>query len=148
MTSERGGASFSLDRGTPFGARVARHLTEDLVVWLTTVGPAGQPEPSPVWFLWDGAASVLMYSRPSPRVRNIAANPRVALNFPGDGAGGDIVVLSGVASADDGAGPADAVPEYLAKYRSSIGGIGLTPREFSGEYRQPIRIRLTGLRGH
>ena len=60
---------------------------------MTTVTPSGQPSPSPVWFLWDGAETVLMYSRESPRLRHLAANPRVALNFAGDGRGGDIVVL-------------------------------------------------------
>jgi hypothetical protein len=49
----------------------------------------------PVWFVWDGADSVTMYSQLGARVRNIEANPRVTLNFGGDGRGGDIVVLSG-----------------------------------------------------
>jgi hypothetical protein len=34
-----------IDEGTEFGARVARHLREDPVVWLTTVTPAGAPLP-------------------------------------------------------------------------------------------------------
>ena len=89
-----------IDQSTEFGARVARHLREDVVVWLTTVTPAGAPLPSPVWFLWDGAESVVMYSMPSARIRNVEANPRVALNFAGDGRGGDIVVLSGKATVD------------------------------------------------
>ena len=53
-----------IDQGTEFGARVARHLREEIVVWMTTVTPAGSPLPSPVWFLWDGAESVVMYSMP------------------------------------------------------------------------------------
>ena len=43
-----------IDEGTEFGARVARHLREDVVVWLTTVTPSGAPLPAPVWFIWDG----------------------------------------------------------------------------------------------
>ena len=140
--------TFSIDEGTPFGARVARHLREDPVVWMTTVTPSGQPSPSPVWFLWDGAGSVLMYSRDSPRLRHIAANPRVALNFAGDGAGGDIVVLSGTAAEEQDAVPAQSQQEYLAKYGARIQRMGRTPAEFSAEYRVPLRIRLTGVRGH
>ena len=84
-----------IDESTEFGARVARHLRDEIVVWMTTVTPVGSPLPMPVWFIWDGAGSVLMYSQPGARVRNVEANPRVTLNFSGDGRGGDIVVLSG-----------------------------------------------------
>jgi hypothetical protein len=40
-----------IDEGTEFGARAARHLRDDRIVWLTTVIPAGVPLPSPMWFL-------------------------------------------------------------------------------------------------
>ena len=43
-----------IDEGTRFGARAARHLREETVVWMTTVTPAGSPIPRPVWFIWDG----------------------------------------------------------------------------------------------
>jgi general stress protein 26 len=51
-----------------------------------------------------------MYRQPGARVRNIAANPKITLNFDGDGHGGDIVVLSGTAQVDPDAPAADAVP--------------------------------------
>ena len=82
-----------IDQSTEFGTRAARHLREDIVVWLTTVTPSGSPLPMPVWFVWDGNESVVMYSMAGARIRNIEANPRVSLNFGGDGGGGDIVVL-------------------------------------------------------
>jgi hypothetical protein len=50
------------DEGTEFGARVARRLREEQVVWLTTVTPAGAPLPRPVGFLWDGGDVVSVYS--------------------------------------------------------------------------------------
>ena len=97
-----------IDESTDFGARVARHLREDRVVWLTTVTPGGAPVPSPVWFLWDGEETVRVFSLPATaRMRNLRANPRVSLNFAGDGSGGDIVVLSGRATVDEGGEPAD-----------------------------------------
>ena len=91
-----------IDDTSAFGARAARRLREEIVVWLTTVSPAGSPVPRPVWFVWDDAETVVMYSRPSPRIRNLEANPRVTLNFDGDGRGGDIVVLSGRAAIGSG----------------------------------------------
>jgi PPOX class probable F420-dependent enzyme len=137
-----------IDEGTEFGARAARHLREEIVVWMTTVTPAGSPIPRPVWFIWDGADSVLMYSQPRTRIRNIEANPRVTLNFAGDGGGGDVVVLSGRASVDRELPTADGHPEYLAKYGEHIARIGMTPETFTREYSVPVRIRLTNLQGH
>jgi PPOX class probable F420-dependent enzyme len=136
-----------IDQSTEFGARVARHLREEIVVWLTSVTPAGSPLPSPVWFLWDGGESVVMHSMPGARVRNIEANPRVALNFAGDGGGGDIVVLSGTAAIDAGVPPASG-GDYLAKYGEQIARIGMTPETFAERYSVPVRIQLTGVRGH
>jgi hypothetical protein len=42
-----------IDESTQFSARVARHLREATVVWLTTVTPSGAPLPRSVGFLWD-----------------------------------------------------------------------------------------------
>lgn len=137
-----------IDESSEFGARAARHLREEIVVWMTTVTPAGAPLPMPVWFVWDGAESVLMYSQPGARVRNIEANPHVSLNFHGDGRGGDIVVLSGSAEIEDGAPSADRSPDYLAKYDGHIARIGMTPETFAQRYSVPVRVRLSRLRGH
>ena len=40
------------DAGTPFGDRVRERLVDEQVIWLTTVGADGTPQPNPVWFLW------------------------------------------------------------------------------------------------
>jgi PPOX class probable F420-dependent enzyme len=137
-----------IDQSTQFGRRVAEHLREDPVVWLTTVTPRGAPLPSPVWFLWDGADGVLVYSMPSARVRNIEANPRVSLNFAGNGQGGDIVVLSGTASVDPAVPGVADNEAYLARYGERIERMGLSPVGFGERYSVGVRIRLTGVRGH
>ena len=137
-----------IDENTEFGARAARHLRDEIVVWLTTVSPRGAPLPMPVWFVWDGADSVTMYSQPGARTRNIEANQHVTLNFSGDGGGGDIVVLSGDAAIGHDAPPADQDRDYLAKYHEHISRIGLTPETFAKRYSVPVLIRLGRLRGH
>jgi PPOX class probable F420-dependent enzyme len=137
-----------IDEGTEFGARVAAHLRDEVVVWLTTVTPSGAPLPSPVWFLWDGADTVSMYSMPGARVRNLQHNDKVALHFGGDGQGGDIVVLSGTAVIDEHAPSVDGAADYLAKYDEHITRIGLTPPLFAQRYSVAVRIALTGVRGH
>jgi|SRR4051812_37075103 PPOX class probable F420-dependent enzyme len=137
-----------IDESTDFGARVARHLREDRVVWLTSVTPAGAPVPSPVWFWWDGEQTVRMFSLPdTARVRNLEANPRVALNFAGDGSGGDIVVLSGRARVGDGQ-PADQLAPYVEKYGWGFERLRQTPEQFARKYSVPVAIELTRVRGH
>jgi PPOX class probable F420-dependent enzyme len=136
-----------IDEGTELGARAARRLREASVVWLTTVTPSGAPLPRPVGFLWDGGDGVSVYSQPGARVRNIAANPRVALHFDGDGRGGDIVVLSGTAAVDPAAPPADANPAHLAKYAGQIERFGMTPAAYAARFSVALRIRLVRLAG-
>ncbi|MDQ6731286.1 MAG: TIGR03667 family PPOX class F420-dependent oxidoreductase [Actinomycetota bacterium] len=137
-----------IDLNSDFGARAARHLREETVVWFTTVTPKGAPLPSPVWFLCDGKESVLMYSMPSARIANLKSNPRVTLNFGGDGHGGDIVVFSGTATVDQELPRADANDPYLSKYSEGITRLGSAPEAFAKRYSEPVRIRLSGLRGH
>lgn len=137
-----------IDENTEFGARAARRLRDEIAVWLTTVTPVGSPLPRPVWFLWDGAESVLVYSQPGARVRNIEANPRVTLNFDRDGERDDIVVFSGSAEIDAGTPPADQAPEYLSKYDERIARLGMTPATFAERYSVPVRVRFTRLDGH
>ena len=137
-----------IDTTTEIGARVERRLREEPVIWLTTVRDDSLPQPSPVWFLWDGA-SVLIYSRPdTPKLRNIARRPRVALNLDGDGRGGNIIVISGQALIDADALPAHQVPGYAEKYRPGIERIGMTPEQFSQAYSVAVRVTPTAVRGH
>ncbi|HKV67812.1 MAG TPA: TIGR03667 family PPOX class F420-dependent oxidoreductase [Gaiellales bacterium] len=137
--------AFALDPSTTFGARVARRLEADLIGWLVTVNGRGAPQPSPVWFLWDDR-SILLYSQPdTPKLRNIAANPRVALHL-NDVDGEDVVILSGRAAESDDR-PAHELPVYLEKYADLIAGNGWTPESFAADYSVPVRIRPTGLRG-
>lgn len=136
-----------IDLSTDFGARVSDHLTNDQVVWLTTVGANGTPQPSPVWFLWDGE-SVLIYSQPNtPKLRNIERSPRVSLNFNCTPTGGDVVILTGDATIDRSAPPANTVSEYVEKYTEGMRGIGMNADAFTREYSVPIRVRPARLRG-
>src|SRR5215211_6088435 len=105
-----------IDTSSEFGARVVRRLTEEPIGWLTTTSADGTPQPSPIWFLWDGETA-LIYSQPNtPKLRHIAANPRVSLNLDGDGQGGDIVILTGESQIDEAAPSSAALPAYQAKY--------------------------------
>lgn len=137
-----------IDRTTDFGARVAKRLQEEWIIWLTTVGPDGVPQPSPVWFLWE-EPTLLIYSQPNtPKLRNIGRYPQVALNFDGDGNGGNIIVFNGTAELDPSAPPADQIGAYVAKYEQAIKRIGMDPASFAQTYSVALRVTPTRLRGH
>lgn len=137
-----------LDETTEFGARAAKRLREEPLAWLTTVDSSGMPRPIPVWFFWDGARSVLLYSQPgTAKLRNLERNPRVSLNLDGNGQGGDIVVCLGTAAVSDDP-PGDRVPEYVEKYLALIERNRWSPASFAADYSVPLRITIDRIRGH
>lgn len=132
-----------------FGERVSRRLRAEKVIWLTTTGRDGTPQPNPVWFLWDGADSVLVYNRAdAQRLQHLLERPQLALNLDGNGSGGDIVVLAGVAARDDSMPPADAHEAYLAKYRDDMERVSGSVERFAQQYPVPLRIQVRRVRGH
>jgi PPOX class probable F420-dependent enzyme len=137
-----------LDETTEFGARAARRLREEIIGWLTTVTPEGQPQPIPVWFVWDGDRSFLLYSQPGKRkLKNIAANPKVSLSLDSDGIEADIVVVWGELRVSDDP-PADQVPEYVEKYRVRIEALSWkTPEKYAEDFSVPLRLEATRIHG-
>jgi len=124
-------------------AYVESRLSKAVVVWLTTVRSDGQPQTSPVWFMWDGER-FLVYSRPSSgKIPNIRSNPHVSLNLDGDGDGGEIVTIEGTAEIDGEAPFANEIEVYLEKYRDYIKRLGSEPEPFARAYSTAIRILPT-----
>src|SRR5215211_4266744 len=98
-------------------ARVDTRLRTNLMAWLTTVNPSGRPDSVPVWFLLRDDDSVLVYSQPGKaKLRNIDANPNVALGLDVTDIGRDVIRIVGTAVRAADEPPADQVPEYVAKY--------------------------------
>jgi len=136
-----------LDESTEFGQRATRRLREAIIGWLTTVTPDGAPRPIPVWFLWDGDRSVLLYSRPEKRkLANIAANPHVSLNLDSDGIEADIVICWGEMRISNDP-PSNEVPAYLEKYAHRIEALDWTPDSFAADFSVPLRIELSRVHG-
>lgn len=139
--------------GTPFGDRVRHRLREDTLVWLTTVGADGTPQPNPVWFLWepgdgDDAGHVVVYNRTDARrLTHIASRPEVSLHFDGDGQGGDIVVMRGRAEVVTDHPAAHESADYVAKYGPAMARVTSSEAEFGATYPVVLRIRVAGVRG-
>jgi PPOX class probable F420-dependent enzyme len=126
--------------------RAESRLRSEPIIWLTTVRADGQAQATPVWFLWDGE-TFLLYSQPdAQKVRNLAANPKVALHLDDDGSGGDVVTVEGTATVEPDTPRADRVDGYLAKYRAAIDALGYEPGPFARSYSTAIRVRPTRVR--
>jgi PPOX class probable F420-dependent enzyme len=125
---------FDLD--SPAGER----LRTEQILWLTTVRADGQPQTSPVWFVWDGEG-LLVFSQPhAQKLRNLAANPRVSAHLDADGGGVEAVNVEGTATIDPRAPSSDRLGAYQAKYREGIRALGWTPAELAWDYSVAIRI--------
>lgn len=136
------------DPGTPFGARVRRRLREERVIWVITVGRDGTPQPNPVGFLLQDDGTILTYNAAAAnRIRHVADRPRVALHLDGDGAGGDIVVLTGMARRADDVPPPHENPAWLAKYGDEPARTFGSAEAFSERFPVPLRIEITRVRG-
>ena len=136
---------FRLDPADADQAKALERLSTNTVMWLTTVSPELQPQPSAVWFWWDGE-TILVYSRETARLRNISANPRVSLNFDSERDGDDLSIFYGLAGVDAEGPPAKDVAGYRARYAERVPLLGMNWDTFSASYHVPLRIRLTGYR--
>jgi PPOX class probable F420-dependent enzyme len=136
------------DPATAFGERVRRRLTDEMTIWLTTVGGDGAPQPNPVGFLWDGGASLLTYNQvKAKRLANIRRQPLVSLHFDSNGSGGDIVVFAGTAEILDDYPAAPDNSAWLEKYSEEIYARFGDAVKFAETYSVPVRIHLTRVRG-
>jgi PPOX class probable F420-dependent enzyme len=131
-----------------FGDRVRARLRDETVIWFTTVGADGTPQPNPVWFVWDGGSSVLIYNRADAnRLAHVDARPEVSLHFDGNGRGGDIVVLAGTAHRAPQQPAAHRNADYLAKYSDAMARVSGTAERFSADYPVPLVIDVRRVRG-
>ena len=128
------------------GADLDRRLRDEKTIWLTTVSPDGIPQPIPVWYWWDGD-TFLIFSQPTAKkLRNIAQNPKVALNLSTDEWGNDVVIIGGEASVDPNAPPSIQLTDYIDKYRQGIADINMTPESLSKDFSVAIRVKPTRVR--
>jgi PPOX class probable F420-dependent enzyme len=127
-------------------SRPAERLATEPIAWLTTAGGDGQPQSSPVWFYWDGSTFWLRTQATARKLRNVRANPQVALHLSDDGNGGDIVTVEGTAEVRDGWSD-DVEAAYLAKYGEAIRtALGTTFEQLRMDYPVTIGIRPTRTR--
>ena len=123
-------------------AHIDQRLREDSIAWFVSVRPDGRPHSVPVWFLWDGK-TILVFSKPNQKIRNLRQNPHVMLAMDNTRGGGDVVTLEGEAELLDDPTINTTMPAYVAKYAAHIKRIGYTPETMAQAYSQAIRITPT-----
>jgi PPOX class probable F420-dependent enzyme len=135
------------DPGTPFGKAVHERLVTAKLIWLTTVGKDGTPQPNPVWFLYEDG-EILVYSLHSAnRLTHIRQRPQVSLNFDSNGSGGDVIVIAGLARiAPDEQLPSEH-PGYVAKYDQPMANVSGDKETFAASYNVAVRIEIRKVRG-
>jgi PPOX class probable F420-dependent enzyme len=127
--------------------RVEDRLRHNLMAWLTTVRPDGQPVSVPVWFLMRADQTILIYSQAGKdKLRNIASNPKVSLTLDATDVGRNIVRVEGTIRADPELAPANEQPAYLAKYIERIAVLFGTPERFAELFATALIVTPTRLR--
>lgn len=127
--------------------RAQRRLREESVVWLTTVNGDGQPQSSPVGFLWhDGYILILSQPR-APKVRNIRGNPKVALHLEleRDPADGGVLTVEGTAALAATLTDRERTA-YLERFREQMVAGEFEPAEVFEEFSAVIRVTPTRTR--
>ena len=132
------------DPTTEAGARALARLDGDIVGWLTTINPDGQPQSSPVWYLWTDGEILLYSNKRAPRNGNIAERPLVSFHLNTDETGDQVVTAEGQARiVPDGPRAIDE-PAYMAKYQPMLDSYGWSVEYFMAEY--PVVVRVTPTR--
>ena len=120
---------------------VEERLRRNLIVWLVTVRPDGQPECVPVWYLLRDDESMLFYSQPASRkLANIRSNPKVALALDVSDLGRDNIRVIGTAAAADDVPPIVRNEPYAAKYAERIAAEFGSLEKFSDLFSVPVLI--------
>jgi PPOX class probable F420-dependent enzyme len=135
-----------LNLGNPAHAAAADRLRVEPIIWLTSVARTGQPQSTPVWFLWEAGEFLIYGAANGPKIPNIESNPHVSLHLEGNGRGGANVIFEGSARVDPAGPRADNVPAYIDKYREFIDSYGWTPQSFADDYPHVIRVSPTRAR--
>lgn len=121
-------------------------LAESVVAWFTTVSPSGQPQPAPVWYVTEGDHLVIYSKDDVPRLRNIEANPRVAIHLNSDRDGDGLVIIHGEAEIVGRTPPPSGHAGYAAKYQQHLSRWGFTWESYDEGYPVLVHVRPTRVR--
>ena len=132
----------TLDPRQPKDAHIQERLERNLIIWISSVRPDGRPHSVPVWFLWEDG-TVLIFSRPDQKIKNLRANPRVVLALDDTQGGDDVVLFEGTAELLPTPSLEVMNAAYAAKYQRQLAEFQWTRESMAQDYSQPIRVTPT-----
>lgn len=56
-------------------------LASTALAHVATIGPHGEPQSTPVWFIWDGSRVLISQVEGQQKLKNLRREPRVALSM-------------------------------------------------------------------
>jgi PPOX class probable F420-dependent enzyme len=122
-------------------AAIEQRLRDDLMIWMTTVGPSGRPHSVPVWFWWDGESITIFCEPETKKIRNLRQNPAVTFALETEDEGEIVIVFEG--DAELLAEPTtSAMPgAFGEKYAHLFPRINSSPEIMAARYSQPVRLK-------
>lgn len=135
-----------LDMANSKHQHVDERLRNEIIIWMATVRPDNRPHLVPVWFLWEPeTSSVLIFSKPDYKIRNLKQNPNVSLALNSVD-GEDVVVLEGTATLLEQSEASTTNPIYVKKYDHKLKEMRWTGESMAEAYSQPIRVQIEKVR--
>lgn len=130
--------------------RAGRRLREETILWLTTVRGDGQPQTSPVGFLWDGERFLILSEPAAQKITNIRTNPRVSLHLEleHDPVDGGVLTVEGTATLEAGRLRGSARTAYLERFGPQMEAEGLDRDEVFDAFSAVIRVTPTRARSY
>lgn len=120
---------------------VKKFLEKPNLAVLATVGPKGRPQATPIWFMLDGDEILVNTSKGRVKLRNVKANPYVALTiYDHDDQYRHVQIRGKVVKLDEEHGARD-IDRLSLRYRGQPYKYqpGVTPAD-----RVSVRIKPTG----
>jgi nitroimidazol reductase NimA-like FMN-containing flavoprotein (pyridoxamine 5'-phosphate oxidase superfamily) len=104
-------------------SHVTTRMTETRNYWIATTRPNGKPHVAPTWAVWHANCLYFDGSPETRRMRNLAANPRVAVHLED---GDQAVIVEGVVTTVEQ--PSRELGEQLAPlYAAKYAALGYAP---------------------
>jgi PPOX class probable F420-dependent enzyme len=127
--------------------KIQARLDKEVVAWLTTVNPIGQPQPSVVWYVIEDDHFVIYSKDATPRLRNIVADPQVALHLNSDADGDGLLIIEGEAEIIGLDVPPSGDAAYVAKYEQHLPRWDFTWQSYDAGFPVRLHFRPTRVRG-
>ena len=94
-------------------------LEKPVLAHCATIGPKGEPQSNPIWFLWNGEHMIIAIGPDGQKARNLQRDPRISLSMADPDNPLHYLEIRGTVAGVRNVGSAD--PEVIAMVRKYTG---------------------------